>query len=71
MRYIWAMLRHALILTAALLGACSAPEAEDARRAWLVDALVQTGIPLHGITVLVATGLHRPNEGAELAELVA
>ncbi|MCB9795469.1 MAG: DUF2252 family protein [Alphaproteobacteria bacterium] len=38
------MLRHALILTAALLGACSAPEAEEARRAWLVDALVQDNL---------------------------
>src|SRR5438874_3154516 len=28
------------------------------------------GVPRDGITVLVATGLHRPNEGAELAELV-
>ena len=28
------------------------------------------GMPAHGITVLVATGLHRPNEGEELAELV-
>ena len=27
-------------------------------------------MPREGITVLVATGLHRPNEGAELAELV-
>ena len=27
-------------------------------------------MPADGITVLVATGLHRPNEGEELAELV-
>ncbi|MGD9537411.1 MAG: nickel-dependent lactate racemase [Alphaproteobacteria bacterium] len=36
----------------------------------LVDALLAAGVPRHGITVLVATGLHRPNEGQELAELV-
>src|SRR5262245_20595451 len=28
------------------------------------------GVPRTGITILVATGLHRPNEGAELVELV-
>jgi nickel-dependent lactate racemase len=28
------------------------------------------GIPRDGITILVATGLHRPNEGEELVELV-
>ena len=28
------------------------------------------GIPRDGITILIATGLHRPNEGAELVELV-
>src|SRR5262245_56720621 len=28
------------------------------------------GVPRAGITILVATGLHRPNEGAELVELV-
>src|SRR5262245_4512735 len=27
------------------------------------------GVPRSGITILVATGLHRPNEGAELVEL--
>jgi nickel-dependent lactate racemase len=32
--------------------------------------MAAAGIPLASITVLVATGLHRPNEGAELAELV-
>jgi nickel-dependent lactate racemase len=36
----------------------------------LIRVLVDAGIPPAGITVLVATGLHRPNEGAELAELV-
>ena len=33
-------------------------------------ACSRAGIPRDAITVLVATGLHRPNEGAELAELV-
>ena len=36
----------------------------------LVRTLMDAGIPAAGITILVATGLHRPNEGAELAELV-
>jgi nickel-dependent lactate racemase len=36
----------------------------------MIETMVTGGIPLHEITVLVATGLHRPNEGAELAELV-
>ena len=36
----------------------------------MIETLVAGGIPLGRITVLVATGLHRPNEGAELAELV-
>jgi nickel-dependent lactate racemase len=36
----------------------------------LVRALLDAGVPRAGITVLVATGLHRANEGAELAELV-
>jgi lactate racemase len=36
----------------------------------LVRQLLDAGIPAAGITILVATGLHRPNEGAELAELV-
>ncbi len=36
----------------------------------LVRSLLDAGIPAAGITILVATGLHRPNEGAELAELV-
>ena len=36
----------------------------------LIRILVDAGVPPAGITVLVATGLHRPNEGAELAELV-
>ena len=36
----------------------------------LVRTLLDAGVPRAGITVLVATGLHRANEGAELAELV-
>ena len=36
----------------------------------LVDQIVAAGVPLAEITVLVATGLHRPNLGHELAELV-
>ena len=36
----------------------------------LVRELLDAGIPAAGITILVATGLHRPNEGDELAELV-
>ncbi|HSE05149.1 MAG TPA: nickel-dependent lactate racemase [Methylomirabilota bacterium] len=36
----------------------------------LIQGLLDAGVPRAGITVLVATGLHRPNEGAELRELV-
>ncbi|MXU65195.1 nickel-dependent lactate racemase family protein [Oceanomicrobium pacificus] len=36
----------------------------------MIETLMTAGIPATAITVLVATGLHRPNEGAELAELV-
>ncbi len=36
----------------------------------MIETLLGAGMPASGITVLVATGLHRPNEGAELAELV-
>lgn len=36
----------------------------------LIETVVEAGIPLDRITVLVATGLHRPNLGEELAELV-
>ena len=36
----------------------------------LIRTLLEAGVPRPGITVLVATGLHRPNEGPELAELV-
>ena len=36
----------------------------------LVKELIEAGIAPGSITILVATGLHRPNEGAELRELV-
>ena len=36
----------------------------------MIETMVGAGIPLDRITVLVATGLHRPNLGEELAELV-
>src|SRR5262245_58752878 len=36
----------------------------------MIETMVQGGIPLDRIVVLVATGLHRPNLGAELAEVV-
>jgi lactate racemase len=36
----------------------------------MIETMIASDIPLSNITVLVATGLHRPNEGAELAELV-
>ena len=36
----------------------------------IVRQLLDAGMNPDNITVLVATGLHRPNEGAELAELV-
>jgi nickel-dependent lactate racemase len=36
----------------------------------LIEGMLAAGIPREGIVVLVATGLHRPNEGAELAEVV-
>ncbi len=36
----------------------------------MIETLADAGVPLEAITVLVATGLHRPNEGEELAALV-
>ena len=36
----------------------------------LIRELLDAGVPASGITVLVATGLHRPNDGNELLELV-
>ncbi|MEO1102222.1 MAG: nickel-dependent lactate racemase, partial [Pseudomonadota bacterium] len=36
----------------------------------LIERLTGAGVPLSEITVLIATGLHRPNLGEEMAELV-
>lgn len=36
----------------------------------VLETLEEGGIPRDGITLLVATGLHRPNEGAELEEMI-
>ena len=36
----------------------------------IIDELLHAGVPREGITILVATGLHRPNEGDELRELI-
>ncbi|MHB8969544.1 MAG: nickel-dependent lactate racemase family protein [Pirellulaceae bacterium] len=36
----------------------------------LLETLVQAGIARDQITILIATGLHRPNEGDELVEIV-
>lgn len=36
----------------------------------VLEILENAGIPREKITILVATGLHRPNEGAELVEMV-
>jgi nickel-dependent lactate racemase len=36
----------------------------------VLEILETAGIPRHKITILVATGLHRPNEGDELIEMV-
>jgi nickel-dependent lactate racemase len=36
----------------------------------LLRALLAAGLKAENISILIATGLHRPNEGAELAELV-
>lgn len=36
----------------------------------LLRTLEAAGVPRAGITILIATGLHRPNEGDELVELV-
>ncbi len=36
----------------------------------VIKELIHAGIPADSITVLVATGLHRPNEGDELREIV-
>ncbi len=36
----------------------------------MIEALLVAGVPRAGIVVLVATGLHRPNEDAELARVI-
>lgn len=36
----------------------------------VLETLEQAGIPREKILILIATGMHRPNEGAELIELV-
>ena len=36
----------------------------------ILETLEGAGVPREGILILVATGLHRPNEGSELVELV-
>jgi nickel-dependent lactate racemase len=36
----------------------------------LIEGMLAAGMPRERILVLVATGLHRPNEGSELAEVV-
>jgi len=36
----------------------------------LIETLLEAGIPAEALRVLVATGLHRPNLGAELDELI-
>ena len=36
----------------------------------IIETLMAAGLPPEKIVIVVATGLHRPNEGAELAELV-
>ena len=36
----------------------------------MIETMVASGVPIANIVVLVATGLHRPNLGEELAELV-
>jgi nickel-dependent lactate racemase len=36
----------------------------------ILETIERAGVPRAEITILIATGLHRPNEGAELIELV-
>ena len=36
----------------------------------MIEELLAAGVPRSGIVVLVATGLHRPNEGDELARVI-
>ena len=37
----------------------------------MIQTIMASGVPKENITVLIATGLHRPNLGEELAELVS
>ena len=36
----------------------------------LIERLIAAGVPVSGITVLIATGLHRPNLGEEMREVI-
>ena len=36
----------------------------------MIETMLAAGIPKDSISILIATGLHRPNEGVEMAELV-
>jgi nickel-dependent lactate racemase len=36
----------------------------------MIEDMLAAGVPREAITILIATGLHRPNEGEELRELV-
>jgi lactate racemase len=36
----------------------------------MIETLLEQGIARDAITILIATGLHRPNEGAELADVI-
>lgn len=36
----------------------------------MIEVMIASGVPLAEISILVATGLHRPNLGGELAELI-
>ncbi len=36
----------------------------------MIETLMAAGLPAEEISIVVATGLHRPNEGAELEELI-
>ena len=36
----------------------------------MIETIIAAGVPREAISVLIATGLHRPNVGDELAELI-
>lgn len=36
----------------------------------MIADMTASGVPLENVTILIATGLHRPNEGEELRELI-